>query len=129
MSVTAYFSKLFYFVPKSLLVWSFLLFLLILSLPIIMAIVLCVVLKKFRLRIKPVSFLCYSYIRLVVPGTEFITFVITVRHLSISLHLSKPFITFRIRGLKVHIIQHLSLIHICRCRRYAVCRSRWSPYH
>eukprot|EP00826_Nyctotherus_ovalis_P029669 TRINITY_DN23525_c0_g1_i2.p2 TRINITY_DN23525_c0_g1~~TRINITY_DN23525_c0_g1_i2.p2 ORF type:complete len:150 (-),score=62.76 TRINITY_DN23525_c0_g1_i2:15-464(-) len=21
----------------------------------------------------------------------------------------------------------LSLIHICRCRRYAVCRSRWSP--
>eukprot|EP00826_Nyctotherus_ovalis_P026637 TRINITY_DN2079_c0_g2_i1.p1 TRINITY_DN2079_c0_g2~~TRINITY_DN2079_c0_g2_i1.p1 ORF type:complete len:281 (+),score=48.40 TRINITY_DN2079_c0_g2_i1:156-998(+) len=22
----------------------------------------------------------------------------------------------------------LSLIHICRCRRYAVCRSRWSPY-
>eukprot|EP00826_Nyctotherus_ovalis_P052016 TRINITY_DN6547_c0_g1_i10.p1 TRINITY_DN6547_c0_g1~~TRINITY_DN6547_c0_g1_i10.p1 ORF type:complete len:196 (-),score=27.66 TRINITY_DN6547_c0_g1_i10:16-603(-) len=26
-------------------------------------------------------------------------------------------------------IQSLSLIHICRCRRYAVCRSRWSPYH
>eukprot|EP00826_Nyctotherus_ovalis_P018338 TRINITY_DN15483_c0_g1_i1.p2 TRINITY_DN15483_c0_g1~~TRINITY_DN15483_c0_g1_i1.p2 ORF type:complete len:132 (+),score=13.65 TRINITY_DN15483_c0_g1_i1:109-504(+) len=23
----------------------------------------------------------------------------------------------------------LSLIHICRCRRYAVCRSRWSAYH
>eukprot|EP00826_Nyctotherus_ovalis_P031001 TRINITY_DN24758_c0_g1_i2.p1 TRINITY_DN24758_c0_g1~~TRINITY_DN24758_c0_g1_i2.p1 ORF type:complete len:107 (+),score=1.20 TRINITY_DN24758_c0_g1_i2:155-475(+) len=23
----------------------------------------------------------------------------------------------------------LSLIHICRCRRYAVCRSRWSPEH
>eukprot|EP00826_Nyctotherus_ovalis_P066890 TRINITY_DN9940_c0_g2_i2.p1 TRINITY_DN9940_c0_g2~~TRINITY_DN9940_c0_g2_i2.p1 ORF type:complete len:245 (-),score=63.53 TRINITY_DN9940_c0_g2_i2:51-785(-) len=22
---------------------------------------------------------------------------------------------------------NLSLIHICRCRRYAVCRSRWSP--
>eukprot|EP00826_Nyctotherus_ovalis_P017352 TRINITY_DN15109_c0_g1_i3.p1 TRINITY_DN15109_c0_g1~~TRINITY_DN15109_c0_g1_i3.p1 ORF type:complete len:767 (+),score=174.98 TRINITY_DN15109_c0_g1_i3:79-2301(+) len=22
---------------------------------------------------------------------------------------------------------YLSLIHICRCRRYAVCRSRWSP--
>eukprot|EP00826_Nyctotherus_ovalis_P026770 TRINITY_DN20879_c0_g1_i1.p1 TRINITY_DN20879_c0_g1~~TRINITY_DN20879_c0_g1_i1.p1 ORF type:complete len:188 (-),score=32.18 TRINITY_DN20879_c0_g1_i1:12-575(-) len=27
------------------------------------------------------------------------------------------------------LIQLLSLIHICRCRRYAVCRSRWSPYH
>eukprot|EP00826_Nyctotherus_ovalis_P048168 TRINITY_DN5642_c0_g1_i2.p2 TRINITY_DN5642_c0_g1~~TRINITY_DN5642_c0_g1_i2.p2 ORF type:complete len:115 (-),score=28.22 TRINITY_DN5642_c0_g1_i2:10-354(-) len=26
-------------------------------------------------------------------------------------------------------VQDLSLIHICRCRRYAVCRSRWSPYH
>eukprot|EP00826_Nyctotherus_ovalis_P032894 TRINITY_DN2650_c0_g1_i15.p1 TRINITY_DN2650_c0_g1~~TRINITY_DN2650_c0_g1_i15.p1 ORF type:complete len:213 (-),score=51.23 TRINITY_DN2650_c0_g1_i15:27-665(-) len=26
-------------------------------------------------------------------------------------------------------IIYLSLIHICRCRRYAVCRSRWSPYH
>eukprot|EP00826_Nyctotherus_ovalis_P067000 TRINITY_DN9975_c0_g2_i1.p1 TRINITY_DN9975_c0_g2~~TRINITY_DN9975_c0_g2_i1.p1 ORF type:complete len:280 (+),score=75.26 TRINITY_DN9975_c0_g2_i1:64-903(+) len=26
-------------------------------------------------------------------------------------------------------ILRLSLIHICRCRRYAVCRSRWSPYH
>ena len=25
--------------------------------------------------------------------------------------------------------QGLSLIHIWRCRRYAVCRSRWSPYH
>eukprot|EP00826_Nyctotherus_ovalis_P029977 TRINITY_DN23789_c0_g1_i1.p1 TRINITY_DN23789_c0_g1~~TRINITY_DN23789_c0_g1_i1.p1 ORF type:complete len:102 (+),score=7.90 TRINITY_DN23789_c0_g1_i1:91-396(+) len=24
---------------------------------------------------------------------------------------------------------YLSLIHICRCRRYAVCRSRWSPDH
>ena len=23
--------------------------------------------------------------------------------------------------------QNLSLIHICRCRRYAVCSSRWSP--
>eukprot|EP00826_Nyctotherus_ovalis_P014286 TRINITY_DN13963_c0_g1_i5.p1 TRINITY_DN13963_c0_g1~~TRINITY_DN13963_c0_g1_i5.p1 ORF type:complete len:111 (+),score=12.38 TRINITY_DN13963_c0_g1_i5:44-334(+) len=26
-------------------------------------------------------------------------------------------------------MEDLSLIHICRCRRYAVCRSRWSPYH
>ena len=24
---------------------------------------------------------------------------------------------------------HLSLIHIWRCRRYSLCRSRWSPYH
>ena len=25
--------------------------------------------------------------------------------------------------------QGLSLIHICRCRRSTLCRSRWSPYH
>ena len=28
-----------------------------------------------------------------------------------------------------NLVQGLSLIHIWRCRRYAVCRSRWSPYH
>eukprot|EP00826_Nyctotherus_ovalis_P030186 TRINITY_DN2400_c0_g2_i1.p1 TRINITY_DN2400_c0_g2~~TRINITY_DN2400_c0_g2_i1.p1 ORF type:complete len:306 (+),score=49.05 TRINITY_DN2400_c0_g2_i1:1179-2096(+) len=31
--------------------------------------------------------------------------------------------------LSAHFVLYLSLIHICRCRRYAVCRSRWSPYH
>eukprot|EP00826_Nyctotherus_ovalis_P028001 TRINITY_DN2199_c0_g3_i1.p1 TRINITY_DN2199_c0_g3~~TRINITY_DN2199_c0_g3_i1.p1 ORF type:complete len:269 (-),score=52.22 TRINITY_DN2199_c0_g3_i1:21-827(-) len=30
---------------------------------------------------------------------------------------------------KLYVNNNLSLIHICRCRRYAVCRSRWSPYH
>eukprot|EP00826_Nyctotherus_ovalis_P012227 TRINITY_DN1320_c0_g5_i2.p1 TRINITY_DN1320_c0_g5~~TRINITY_DN1320_c0_g5_i2.p1 ORF type:complete len:299 (-),score=91.54 TRINITY_DN1320_c0_g5_i2:16-912(-) len=34
----------------------------------------------------------------------------------------------RLQGL-AEIAKELSLIHICRCRRYAVCRSRWSPYH
>eukprot|EP00826_Nyctotherus_ovalis_P047820 TRINITY_DN5560_c0_g1_i1.p1 TRINITY_DN5560_c0_g1~~TRINITY_DN5560_c0_g1_i1.p1 ORF type:complete len:247 (-),score=39.77 TRINITY_DN5560_c0_g1_i1:20-760(-) len=29
----------------------------------------------------------------------------------------------------IRLAYELSLIHICRCRRYAVCRSRWSPYH
>ena len=28
-----------------------------------------------------------------------------------------------------HMVIHLSLIHICRCRRRLRCRSRWSPYH
>ena len=31
--------------------------------------------------------------------------------------------------LSIFIHMYLSLIHIWRCRRYAVCRSRWSPYH
>ena len=26
-------------------------------------------------------------------------------------------------------LTHLSLIHICRCRRIERCSSRWSPYH
>ena len=26
-------------------------------------------------------------------------------------------------------IEELSLIHIWRCRRSTLCRSRWSPYH
>eukprot|EP00826_Nyctotherus_ovalis_P011845 TRINITY_DN13083_c0_g1_i4.p1 TRINITY_DN13083_c0_g1~~TRINITY_DN13083_c0_g1_i4.p1 ORF type:complete len:109 (+),score=24.98 TRINITY_DN13083_c0_g1_i4:458-784(+) len=34
-----------------------------------------------------------------------------------------------IPSLKYEWVYKLSLIHICRCRRYAVCRSRWSPYH
>eukprot|EP00826_Nyctotherus_ovalis_P032237 TRINITY_DN26000_c0_g1_i1.p1 TRINITY_DN26000_c0_g1~~TRINITY_DN26000_c0_g1_i1.p1 ORF type:complete len:102 (-),score=17.88 TRINITY_DN26000_c0_g1_i1:9-314(-) len=35
----------------------------------------------------------------------------------------------RKRNANDNFILTLSLIHICRCRRYAVCRSRWSPYH
>ena len=27
------------------------------------------------------------------------------------------------------VLQNLSLIHIWRCRRSTLCRSRWSPYH
>ena len=27
------------------------------------------------------------------------------------------------------VVVNLSLIHICRCRRSTLCRSRWSPYH
>ena len=29
----------------------------------------------------------------------------------------------------LHHCQYLSLIHIWRCRRSTLCRSRWSPYH
>ena len=32
-------------------------------------------------------------------------------------------------GVDILIKEYLSLIHICRCRRYYLCRSRWSPYH
>ena len=47
-----------------------------------------------------------------------------------------PWVTFFF-FLKFHLLKlngagslfHLSLIHIWRCRRYSLCRSRWSPYH
>ena len=29
----------------------------------------------------------------------------------------------------ITMVLKLSLIHIWRCRRYSLCRSRWSPYH
>eukprot|EP00826_Nyctotherus_ovalis_P065763 TRINITY_DN9675_c0_g1_i4.p1 TRINITY_DN9675_c0_g1~~TRINITY_DN9675_c0_g1_i4.p1 ORF type:complete len:276 (-),score=49.88 TRINITY_DN9675_c0_g1_i4:16-843(-) len=29
----------------------------------------------------------------------------------------------------INLTSDLSLIHICRCRRSTLCRSRWSPYH
>ena len=34
-----------------------------------------------------------------------------------------------LEAMKNREILELSLIHICRCRRYSLCRSRWSPYH
>ena len=37
-----------------------------------------------------------------------------------------PFILFSFVSL---LLMRLSLIHIWRCRRYSLCRSRWSPYH
>ena len=43
------------------------------------------------------------------------------RHLYVSLDHKTFYFT--------HIISNLSLIHIWRCRRYSLCRSRWSPYH
>ena len=50
-----------------------------------------------------------------------------IRIHNISIHANKinwlPDATFLV------VIHNLSLIHIWRCRRYAVCRSRWSPYH
>ena len=44
----------------------------------------------------------------------------------------KPYVRqmFKVNGSKVKVIAlHLSLIHIWRCRRSTLCRSRWSPYH
>eukprot|EP00826_Nyctotherus_ovalis_P063570 TRINITY_DN9325_c0_g2_i6.p1 TRINITY_DN9325_c0_g2~~TRINITY_DN9325_c0_g2_i6.p1 ORF type:complete len:140 (-),score=26.21 TRINITY_DN9325_c0_g2_i6:22-441(-) len=54
---------------------------------------------RFRTMIQQIDFFLISYIS----------------------HISPFFRGFGVLG--------LSLIHICRCRRYAVCRSRWSPYH
>ena len=45
----------------------------------------------------------------------------TMPEIQISVNISRTFFA--------HSEMFLSLIHIWRCRRYAVCRSRWSPYH
>ena len=41
---------------------------------------------------------------------------------------SKPLEDYFCAGFCAEILA-LSLIHIWRCRRYSLCRSRWSPYH
>ena len=46
-------------------------------------------------------------------GVMLLNATLTVRHNSAGSHQNKG----------------LSLIHIRRCRRYSLCRSRWSPYH
>ena len=33
------------------------------------------------------------------------------------------------KNTNLYAVKKLSLIHIWRCRRYSLCRSRWSPYH
>ena len=106
MDITPYITKVTSLVPKTLTVWVFLIFIFLLSMPIIISVVLMICLKKFSFRFRPVSPLCYSNVRLIIPVIEFITFVVTVRYISVSLHFSKPFITFRIRGVKFHIIQY-----------------------
>ena len=40
-----------------------------------------------------------------------------------------PYGTIRYHMVPCGTIRYLSLIHIWRCRRYSLCRSRWSPYH
>ena len=55
----------------------------------------------------------------------------------ISFFFSKCYVCYKCYNLYFRVVenfthdhsQSLSLIHIWRCRRYAVCRSRWSPYH
>ena len=41
----------------------------------------------------------------------------------------QDFIVGQVLEEKKHPNADLSLIHICRCRRSTLCRSRWSPYH
>ena len=43
--------------------------------------------------------------------------------------LVKSFSPCRFKSFPECPIKLLSLIHIWRCRRYSLCRSRWSPYH
>ena len=53
--------------------------------------------------------------------TQRIHFCFICRSFLVSVHLLWIFSTLS--------LTHLSLIHIWRCRRSTLCRSRWSPYH
>ena len=67
-----------------------------------------------------------SYILFTVLQTVLLTYnKRSVLKNTIHLHLSVVFILIA----NFSLWYSLSLIHIWRCRRYAVCRSRWSPYH
>eukprot|EP00826_Nyctotherus_ovalis_P033326 TRINITY_DN2694_c0_g1_i1.p1 TRINITY_DN2694_c0_g1~~TRINITY_DN2694_c0_g1_i1.p1 ORF type:complete len:144 (+),score=11.17 TRINITY_DN2694_c0_g1_i1:203-634(+) len=82
---------------------------------------------KFRLTLKYGLYFIVAILRIA------LQFSFAIEHSNNILQESK--ITIYIEsGLSVLWVLHgtyryLSLIHICRCRRYAVCRSRWSPYH
>ena len=72
-----------------------------------------------------------------VPGSTYMTmlrFLYVVQSVKINLRVCMTMLWsgwtawFRER-IHTHTHKHLSLIHIWRCRRVTVCRSRWSPYH
>ena len=64
-----------------------------------------------------------SHIGLLTPIIKvYIHFTPSTHHTSAFLHPSS-------KCTSTSHLQHLSLIHIWRCRRIERCRSRWSPYH
>ena len=56
------------------------------------------------------------------------SFKCIITHWILRRNNTEAFWTYHTRE-EIHSALLLSLIHIWRCRRYAVCRSRWSPYH
>lgn len=100
----------------------------VLLMPIILAIGLFFYLKKYRLNLWPTSYLCYTNIKLVIPCNECLSIVITLRHFSISLHRELPYITFRLRGLNLNIIQY-NLFKDPNCNNYLTdLKTRFTRY-
>ena len=93
-------------IPTSFWWWLAIAFFVILALPILLSFILWITMKKYKFHIWPVSFFCYSRLKMVLPINEFITIVLSLRHISVSWHSSQPFITFRARGLRIHVIQY-----------------------
>ena len=91
------------------------------------------------LRVRPVTFVCFDVgIPYLANGSittrgcvayihdpDTLIFDLKVTFIGFMIWLCVPVTAF----LSFDIVIILSLIHIWRCRRYAVCRSRWSPYH
>jgi len=106
MNLISILSLPFSYIPHSLLPWLAIFFFIILSFPILLSIFLWLFLKKYKFRIWPISFFCYSHIKFIIDVSPYISLVIAIRHISINWHKSKPFISFRLRGVSIYIIQH-----------------------
>eukprot|EP00826_Nyctotherus_ovalis_P010917 TRINITY_DN12848_c0_g7_i1.p1 TRINITY_DN12848_c0_g7~~TRINITY_DN12848_c0_g7_i1.p1 ORF type:complete len:331 (+),score=42.59 TRINITY_DN12848_c0_g7_i1:113-1105(+) len=106
MSILSYAFLPFTLIPSGFWAWICGLYFFILVLPLLICQGLKYFLRRYQFSARPESFFCYSHIKLVVPLTRSATLVIAVRHLSVSWHRAKPFITFRVHGLNAHVVQY-----------------------
>jgi len=106
MSILSYILHPFTFIPSTFWTWICAIYFFILIFPILICRLLKCLLKHYRFSASPESLFCYSHVKLVIPLTNYSTLVIVIRHISITWHRKKPFITFRIHGLNVHVVQY-----------------------
>eukprot|EP00826_Nyctotherus_ovalis_P015396 TRINITY_DN14371_c0_g4_i1.p1 TRINITY_DN14371_c0_g4~~TRINITY_DN14371_c0_g4_i1.p1 ORF type:complete len:343 (-),score=28.02 TRINITY_DN14371_c0_g4_i1:404-1378(-) len=106
MGILACLSMAFFWIPASFWLWLAAAYFFILSLPILVCRLMKFLLSHYQFSARPESFFCYSHIRLMVPLDRSASLVLTLRHFSVAWHRAKPFVTFHMRGLKLHLVQH-----------------------
>ena len=88
-------------------------------------------LKDISVTLKPsrsanISFFIYSIFHTPCPKNTLISIIIYSLYFGKIFNTSQEFFQYTQRTSQSYF---LSLIHIWRCRRSTLCRSRWSPYH